>query len=599
MQFPLPEREAERLQELRDLGLLDTPPDPAFDDLVRLASEWCEVPIAAVSLVDAERQWFKAKVGLAASQTPREQSFCSHALLRPDELMEVRDASLDPRFVDNPLVTDDPGIRFYAGAPLLTSHGHALGALCVIDRQPRELTPRQRQALAVLARQVGTLIELRRKQAQLEQQERFLMAVIESLHEGVVIRDCQRRLLLANQSASDILGLPLLESLGKVPDPDPLAWRHMDGRPMPMADWPDERTLSDGRSLSGELSRLRRRDGHELIIETNTRPLMRDKRVDGVVASIRDISERHEALQRLRDSEARLRSINDNVPALIAYVDLQQRMSFCNHAILLWTGRAPQEVQGHTLTELLNAAEYDSHREHVLAALAGERREFGLWSAMPGTPRFLQFSYVPDCCELGRVRGFYVLGSDLTKMKNLEIQLASEARFDALTGLPNRRHFHEELDQALLRAQRHGTHLALGFADLDGFKQINDQHGHLLGDAVLQEFGRRLRASVRQTDLVARLAGDEFTVLLEDVQQVHELEPLARKILAALRQPMVLDGLSLQIRCSLGLALAAPRERAAALLERADAAMYRVKSGGRDGYAIAEPAAPAATAAPR
>lgn len=589
MPFPLPEREAERLQELKELGLLDSPPDPAFDDLVELASEWCEVPIAAVSLVDAERQWFKARLGLPVDQTPREHSFCTHALLRPDALMEVRDAATDPRFADNPLVTGEPGIRFYAGAPLLSSRGHALGALCVIDRRPRELTPRQRRALAVLARQVGTLIELRRKKVLLEQQERFLMAVIESLHEGVVIRDCQRRLLLANQSACDILGLPLLDSLGKVPDPDPQAWCHMDGRPMPMSDWPDERTLRDGRSLSGEQARLRRRDGRELIIETNTRPLLRERRIEGVVASIRDITERHEALQRLRDSEARLRNIADNVPALIAYVDAGQVLRFCNHAIERWTGRGAADAQGRPLAELLGAAEYASHRPHLQAALAGERREFGLWAAMPGEPRFLHFSYVPDCCEQGRVRGFYLLASDLTPMKNLEIQLAAEARFDTLTGLPNRRHFHEQLELALLRAQRHGTRLALAFADLDGFKQINDRLGHAQGDAVLQEFARRLRASVRGTDFVARLAGDEFTVLLEDVQQAHELEPLARKILAALRVPMELaGGERLPIRCSLGLALAQPGERAASLLERADAAMYRVKSGGRDGYEIAD-----------
>ncbi|MCZ8073573.1 MAG: GGDEF domain-containing protein, partial [Paucibacter sp.] len=157
----------------------------------------------------------------------------------------------------------------------------------------------------------------------------------------------------------------------------------------------------------------------------------------------------------------------------------------------------------------------------------------------------------------------------------------------ALTGLPNRRHFHEQLDQGLLRAQRHGTQLALGFLDLDGFKQINDRHGHAIGDEVLQEFGRRLRQSLRQTDFVARLAGDEFTVLLEDVQQAHELEPLASKILAHIRQPFVLsNGLSLAVRTSLGLALAGSGENAAALIERADAAMYRAKSQGRDNFVL-------------
>ena len=150
-------------------------------------------------------------------------------------------------------------------------------------------------------------------------------------------------------------------------------------------------------------------------------------------------------------------------------------------------------------------------------------------------------------------------------------------------------HFHEQLEQGLLRAQRHGSELALGFLDLDGFKQINDRHGHAIGDAVLQEFGRRLRQSLRQTDFVARLAGDEFTVLLEDVQRAHELDALAQKVLAAIRQPFVLaGGLQLAVRTSLGLALAISGEGAAALMARADSAMYRVKSEGRDGYVIVQ-----------
>lgn len=592
MSLPLPAHELERLKDLQSLSLLDSPRDPAFDDLVSLAAEWCEVPIAAISLVDANRQWFKARCGLDASETPRDQSFCTHAILKPDELMQVPNALLDPRFINNPLVTGELGVRFYAGAPLVSSEGHALGALCVIDTHPRELTDSQRRALTVLARQVGALIELRRKRAMLEQQEGFLRTVIEALHEGVAIRDAGHRLILANQSASTILGLPLQDQIGKVPMPDANTWRDIEGRPIAFEDAPAERTLRTGEVLSNVHTRLLRPDGRELELEHNTRPLMRDGRIDGVVVSFRDVTDRVETLRRLRDSEARLRGITDNVPALIAYVDRHQQVRFANLMAMAWTQRAPEQVLGQPLEKLMGATEYASHREHVLAALAGQRREFGLWSAVPGEPRFLQFSYVPDCCDKGSVQGFFVLGSDLTAMKNLEIQLASEARFDALTGLPNRRHFHEQLDQGLLRAQRHGTRLALGFMDLDGFKKINDQHGHAVGDAVLKEFGRRLRASVRQTDFVARLAGDEFTVLLEDVQQAHELEPLAKKILAAIRPLFVLDGgLQLAVRSSLGLALAEAGDRATALVERADAAMYRAKSQksqDRDAYVIAD-----------
>ncbi|QPF73056.1 diguanylate cyclase [Roseateles sp. DAIF2] len=590
MNHPLPPHEAARLQELHALGLLDTPREAAFDELTRLAAELCEVPIAAVSLVDAQRQWFKAQCGLGDTrQTPRDQSFCAHAILRPDELLEVPDAQQDPRFVANPLVTGDPFIRFYAGAPLLSTRGQALGALCVIDRRPRALSEAQRRALQVLARQVGQLIELRRKRLQLEQQEGFLLAVIESLHEGVVIRDGARRLMLANASAAALLGQPLQDDIGRVPGPDPNSWRGEDGRPLRPEEHPAERCLRSGRELDGVITRLQRRDGRELLLEHNARPLRRNGQVDGVVLSFRDVSEQRATLQRLRDNEKRLRGITDNVPALIAYVDRGQLLRFANRTLLDWAGQEEAQVLDRPVAELLGPDEHAVHRDHILAALAGERREFGLWTAMPGAPRFIQFSYVPERCDNGQVQGFFVLASDLTAMKNLEIQLATEARFDALTGLPNRKHFHELLDQGLRRMQRHAGRLALGFLDLDGFKQINDRHGHAVGDLVLQEVGRRLQAALRRTDAVARLAGDEFTLLLEDLQQAHELEPLARKLLAALHEtPFELPGLRLPVRASLGLALAESAESAEELLKRADGAMYRAKQAAETRFAIAE-----------
>ena len=148
---------------LRDYQILDTPPEEAYDDITLLASQICGTPIALVSLVDDERQWFKSRVGFDTIQTPRDLSFCAHAILHADEVMEVRDAREDPRFVDNNLVTEDPRIRFYAGAPLRSREGLAMGSLCVIDRVPRELTPAQRVALTALSRGVVAHLELRRQ----------------------------------------------------------------------------------------------------------------------------------------------------------------------------------------------------------------------------------------------------------------------------------------------------------------------------------------------------------------------------------------------------------------------------------------------------
>jgi len=153
MRFPIPENEAARLNTLRGYGILDTHPEDRFDGLTRLAATICGTPIALISLVDEDRQWFKSKIGIAASQTPREHAFCAYAIMSPD-LFVVPDASKDPRFATNPLVLGEPHVRFYAGAPLTAPNGHHLGALCVIDRTPRQLAGYQLEALRILSRQV-------------------------------------------------------------------------------------------------------------------------------------------------------------------------------------------------------------------------------------------------------------------------------------------------------------------------------------------------------------------------------------------------------------------------------------------------------------
>lgn len=170
--------ELSRLVALRELAVLDTPAERVFDEIAELAATVWQTPMALVSLVDERRQWFKAKVGLAVRETSREVAFCAHAIRRPQEVLVVSDARQDPRFQDNPLVTGDPWLRFYAGAPIVTHDGYALGTVCALDRRPREPSAEQVQVLTMLAQHAVTLMEYRRSAWRRQSSTRSLMAAV-------------------------------------------------------------------------------------------------------------------------------------------------------------------------------------------------------------------------------------------------------------------------------------------------------------------------------------------------------------------------------------------------------------------------------------
>jgi len=204
---PIPKDEDARLAALRRYEILDSGSEAEYDDLTKIAAHICGTPIALITLVDSERQWFKARVGLDAAETPRDQAFCAYAI-HDSATFIVPDAVEDQRFSDNALVLGDPRIRFYAGAPLQTSDGINLGTLCVIDRQPRGLSGEQQEALEALARQVVRLIELRYR-------NRLFGLLVDKNPAVMSIKDGAGRLVFANAAWKEHFGRPGEQPLGK------------------------------------------------------------------------------------------------------------------------------------------------------------------------------------------------------------------------------------------------------------------------------------------------------------------------------------------------------------------------------------------------
>jgi diguanylate cyclase (GGDEF)-like protein/PAS domain S-box-containing protein len=319
--------------------------------------------------------------------------------------------------------------------------------------------------------------------------------------------------------------------------------------------------------------------------------LVPDLAPDGTVAGFymmcTDITERKNAELAQAASEKRLRLITDHLPAMISAIDRDHVLLFGNATYRRWLDTDPDTLPGRPMASVMGEAAYLEARPWLERAFRGEVTEYESTARLRGEQRVLETTFVPDVRKDGSVPFVYALAADVTRSREVEAELLRQARRDPLTGIPNRRLFESVLDQAIERVRRQDCQMALAYLDIDNFKHINDSLGHAGGDEVLKEFALRLTGSVRTTDTVARLAGDEFVIVFENIRHADEIRLLAEKVMAAVTPDFMVLGVPLRVTTSIGIALyAGGTETAGGLIGRADMALYDTKRRGRNGYTI-------------
>ncbi|HWQ34686.1 MAG TPA: PAS domain S-box protein [Blastocatellia bacterium] len=437
---PQPETEAARLEALRRYEILDTASEQAFDDLTQLAAQICRVPIVLISLVDDRRQWFKSRVGLSLTETPREVAFCAHAITGTD-LFIVPDASEDQRFARNPLVTGEPGIRFYAGAPLLTPDGHALGTLCVLDRVPREPAPEQMEALRALSRQVMTQLELRLK---LKESARI---IAEHRQAEVLLRESERRFRTMADTAPVMIWMEDIEGRGiwfnKV-------WLEFTGRTLDQElghGWMESVHPDDYQRFLARYSvafathesfrteyRLRRADGTwRWMLDSGVPRFTPDGQFVGYIGSCIDITERKLTEAALSDSQAQMAGIIASAMDAIITVDQQQRITIFNTAAERMFGCPATEAIGQPVSRFIPERFRAAHQSHIqnFGRTNISRRSMGFMEPVYGLrsggeefPIEASISQV----EVSGQKFFTVIIRDITERSRAEEQIRASLR---------------------------------------------------------------------------------------------------------------------------------------------------------------------------
>lgn len=464
---------------------------------------------------------------------------------------------------EKPFVRPDGQLRHLhtVSVPVLDERAQTEYILCIAE----DVSMRHLQELA-----------LRQNQAE-------LAAVNDASPLGLVRLDRRRRCTYVNRTFELITGLPRADALG-------------DGWLSPVH--PD-----DDCTLIGALEQLTRtrqpfqatlrclhRDASVVWVSIKIAAIVVDGNIEGYVGSLDDITTLRLSEVALLESEARLRTIADTLPAMIAYIDADQVYRFHNIAYEREFKLGGMHVLGKTVLETVGEQRYRALQPYIARVLGGETLSFEEEDEKEGIERCLEVIYIPQISESGdSVVGFHVMRQDITVQKREKQRLLQLAQVDALTGLTNRAGFLQKLSDAMLSCQQNHTMMALMYMDIDRFKPVNDTFGHSVGDSLLRAFSMRLTQTMRASDIIARLGGDEFTIIMERIHRSEDAAVLAAKIVAAMQAPFELDDITVSISASIGLAFY--RDEAitpATLLKQADVLLYQAKQDGRNTYRAGE-----------
>ncbi|WCJ58884.1 PAS domain S-box protein [Fontisphaera persica] len=431
MTTPMPPNEQQRLESLSRYEVLDTPPEEALDELARLAAQITGTPIALITLVDAERLFFKSRVGVTVTQAPRQGSLCTEAILS-HRVMMVTDVQADPRWAGQPLALDGRAIRFYAGAPLVNSENHALGVLCVMDEKPRELPWEQLEALRILAHQVMLHLELRlnvraleqaaedyhRAMQALEESEAFYHSLVESLPQHIIRKDDAGRFTFANQRFCQMLGLKPEEILGRT---------DFDFFPPEMAEKfrRDDQMVMQSRQPLDIIEANQTKDGQKRYVHVIKTPIFDAfNHVIGVQGIFWDVTERKQMEEALAYERDLLRALLANTPDLIYFKDVDLRILRCSASMARWLGLAsPDQAIGRTdfdfLPREIAQRRYEEEQQLLLTGKPVLEKLEEIVDA-EGVAHSVITNKVPLYSSSGHLRGLIGISTEVTRLLETE-----------------------------------------------------------------------------------------------------------------------------------------------------------------------------------